>query len=82
MKDRKLLSVSGKGIFLALLFLLISAIAMVLIGATVMQPLKSLVTTNQLNGASHYVTALGLCLIAVGFVSQVRSTWVRKTCEK
>lgn len=82
MKNRKMLSVSGKGILMALLFLVVSAIAMVLVGAAVMQPFKSLVTTDQLDGASHYVTALGLCLIAVGFVSQVRSTWVRKTCEK
>jgi len=82
MKDRKLLSVSGKGILMALLFFLVSAIAMVLIGAAVMQPFKSLVTTDQLNGASHTITALGLCLIAVGIVSQVRSTWVNKTGEK
>jgi hypothetical protein len=44
-----------------------------------MQPFKSFVTTDQLNGASHLVTAIGLCLIAVGFVSQVRSTWSIKT---
>jgi hypothetical protein len=79
MKDRKILSVSGKGILMALLFLVVSAIAMVLIGAAVMQPFKSFVTTDQLNGASHLVTAIGLCLIAVGFVSQVRSTWSIKT---